>query len=91
VITIGHMAMRARLIRFGNSRGLRLPKALIESAGLSEWVDLRAEPGRLIVQAIRRPRAGWADAAKRMRAAGDDVLLDEVTPTRFDDETWKWG
>jgi antitoxin MazE len=84
------MATKARIIRIGNSRGLRLPKALIELAELSDEVELRAEPGRLIVQAVREPRVGWADAAKRMRAAGDDVLLDETTPTRFDDEEWKW-
>ena len=84
------MATRARIIRIGNSRGLRLPKALIELAELSDEVELRAQPGRLIVQAVREPRMGWADAAKRMRAAGDDVLLDEPTTTRFDDEEWKW-
>jgi len=85
------MASRTRLIRIGKSRGLRLPKALIESAGLSEEVELRVEPGRLIVQAIRAPRAGWAEAARRMHAAGDDVLLDRATATRFDRRTWKWG
>jgi antitoxin MazE len=84
------MATRTRIVRIGNSRGLRLPKALIEQAELSEEVELFAEPGRLIVQAVREARVGWADAAKRMRAAGDDQLLDEPTPTRFDDEEWKW-
>lgn len=84
------MATRTRIIRIGNSRGLRLPKALIELAELSEEVELSAEPGRLIVQAVREPRVGWADAAKRMHAAGDDALLDAPTPTRFDDEEWTW-
>ena len=84
------MATKARIIRIGNSRGLRLPKALIELAELSDEVELRAEPGRLIVQAVREPRVGWADAARRMRAAGDDALLDQPTATRFDEEEWKW-
>jgi antitoxin MazE len=84
------MATRARIVRIGNSRGLRLPKALIELAELSDEVELRAEPGRLIVEAVREPRVGWAEAAKRMRAAGDDVLLDEPTSTRFDHEEWQW-
>jgi antitoxin MazE len=84
------MATRTRIVRIGNSRGLRLPKSLIEQAELSDEVELRAEPGRLIVLAVREPRTGWADAAKRMRAAGDDQLLDQPTPTRFDDEEWTW-
>ena len=84
------MATRARIIRIGNSRGLRVPKALIELAELSDEVELRAEPGRLIVQAVRGPRVGWADAAKQMRAAGEDLLLDAPTASRFDDEEWTW-
>jgi antitoxin MazE len=84
------MATKARIVRIGNSRGLRLPKALIEQAELTEEVVLHAEPGRLIVQAVREPRIGWADAAKRMHAAGDDRLLDEPTATKFDEDDWKW-
>jgi antitoxin MazE len=84
------MATRTRIVKIGNSRGLRLPKALIEQAELSGEVELHAEPGRLIVQAVREVRVGWAEAAKRMHAAGDDRLLDEPTPTTFDEEDWKW-
>jgi antitoxin MazE len=84
------MTTRARLIRIGNSRGLRLPKALIEQAELSEEVELHAEPGRLIVQSVHEPRVGWADAAKRMHQKGEDHLLDPPAPTRFDEEEWTW-
>jgi len=84
------MATKTRIVRIGNSRGLRLPKALIEQAELTDEVELHAEPGRLIVQAVREARVGWAEAAKRMHAAGDDRLLDEPTPTRFEEEDWKW-
>jgi antitoxin MazE len=84
------MATKARIVRIGNSRGLRLPKAIIEQAKLSDEVELYAEPGRVIVQAVREARVGWADAAKRMHAAGDDRLLDETTATKFDAEDWTW-
>jgi antitoxin MazE len=84
------MATRTRIVRIGNSRGLRLPKALIEQAELAEDVLIRAEPGRLVVESVREPRVGWADAARQMREAGDDRLLDEPTSTRFDDEEWTW-
>jgi antitoxin MazE len=84
------MAVRTRIVRIGNSRGLRLPKALIEQAALTDDVELRVEPGRLIVQSVREPRVGWEEAAKRMHNAGDDRLLDPPTPTRFDEEEWTW-
>lgn len=82
------MATKARIIRIGNSRGIRVPRALLEQAELSDEVELQAQPGRLIVRAARRPRAGWAKAAQTMRERNDDQLLDQPTPTRFDEEDW---
>jgi antitoxin MazE len=84
------MATKTHIIRIGNSRGLRIPKSLLEQSELPEEVELRAEPGRLIVSGIRRPRAGWSEAARAMRAAGDDELLDEPTATEFDRDDWQW-
>ncbi len=83
------MSTRTRIVRIGNSRGIRIPKTLLEQAELPEEVELHAERGRLVVQAARPPRSGWAEAAKEMHARGDDRLLDEPTPTRFDKE-WEW-
>lgn len=70
--TVITMATRTRIVRIGNSRGIRIPKTLLEEAELPEEVELRAEPGRVVVEAARGARAGWADAAKRMRAHADD-------------------
>jgi antitoxin MazE len=84
------MTAKTRIVRIGNSRGIRIPKTLLDEADLSEEVELHAQPGRLIVQAVRHPRSGWANAAKRMRTRGDDALLDEATATKFDREEWKW-
>ena len=84
------MTTTTRIVRIGNSRGIRVPKLLLEQANLPEEVELRAERGRLIVSAAVRPRAGWAAAARRMRQQGDDVLLDPTTPTQFERTDWKW-
>ena len=84
------MPTRTRIVRIGNSRGIRVPRALLEQADLPEDVELQAQPGRLIVRAARRPRAGWARAAQEMRERRDDGLLDESTPTRFEQDEWTW-
>jgi antitoxin MazE len=84
------MATKTRIVRIGNSRGIRIPKTLLDEADLPEEVELHAQPGRLVVQGVRRPRSGWATAAKRMRAHGQDRLLDEETATKFDLEDWEW-
>lgn len=82
--------MKARIVRIGNSRGVRLPKPLIVEAGLSEDVELSARNGAIVISRASRPRAGWRDAARRVRETDGDRLLDEPTRTRFDDEEWEW-
>lgn len=84
------MATKTRIIRIGNSRGIRVPKVLLDQAQLPQEVEVHAEPGRLVIQGAHRPRVGWADAARAMHAKGDDRLVDEPTATRFEDEEWQW-
>jgi antitoxin MazE len=82
--------MRARLVRIGNSRGVRLPKPLIEEAGLTDEVEVRIRGGAIVIARASPPRAGWAEAARRLRQRGEDRLLEAPTPTRFDGEEWTW-
>ena len=82
--------MKARLIRIGNSRGVRLPKPVIEEAGLSGDLDIQVRDGAVVITAAARPRTGWAEAARRAGGRGDDRALDDLASTRFDDEEWRW-
>ena len=82
--------MKARLVRIGNSRGVRLPKPLIEEARLKEEVQLRVQDGAVIITSLSRPRSGWAEAARQARNQDHDRLLDELTPTEFDQGEWRW-
>jgi antitoxin MazE len=81
--------VKTRLVRIGNSRGLRLAKPLIEQMGFEDEVEMRAEDGALVIRAARPLRTGWAEAAALL-AATDDRLRDEALPTRFDVEEWEW-
>jgi antitoxin MazE len=82
--------MKARLVQIGNSRGIRLPKTLLSEAQLDDEVELKAKPGCIIIRSSRRPRAGWAEAAQKMRQRGEDRLIDSPGSTRFDREEWEW-
>ena len=82
--------MKARIVRVGNSRGVRLPKVLIMEAGLSEEVEIRVIDGAIVISRAKRPRAGWCEAARESREREEDRLLEEPTATHFDDEQWKW-
>jgi antitoxin MazE len=80
--------MRARLVRIGNSRGVRLPKAIIEQVGLEDDVELHVEGRRVVIERATRPRAGWAEAVRRLGA--EPAVLDGPTATRFDEAEWQW-
>ena len=82
--------MKTRLVRIGNSRGVRLPKAIIAQAGLTEEVELGVRDVAIIVARATSARSGWADAARQMRQRDEDRLLAPLTPTRFDEKEWEW-
>lgn len=84
------MIARTRIVQIGNSKGIRVPKVLLEHARLPDEIELQAENGRLIVRAARKPREGWAEAAKATHAGGDDEMLDPSTSSRFDEKEWRW-
>lgn len=81
--------MRARIVRIGNSQGVRLPKPLLEQAGLVDEVELRAEAGQIVIAAPRVARAGWAEAAERIQDAGED-RIGVAHRSSFDDTEWEW-
>jgi len=82
--------MKARLVRIGNSRGVRLPKVAITEAGLTDEVELRVKPGSITICSSSSPRAGWAEAARKMVERGEADKLDPDTATEFDHKEWKW-
>jgi len=83
--------LKTDLIRIGNSRGIRIPKPVIEQCGLGERVELRIENRRLVISPERRSRQGWEES---FRAAGssidDELLLESVGSSEFDLEEWQW-
>lgn len=83
------ITMKAQLIRIGNSRGLRLPKAVIDQVGLENEVELCVEGSRIVITAAAPARCGWAEAACRL-GAGSRGLLNPGSPTRFDEDEWQW-
>lgn len=84
--------MRAKIVRIGNSQGIRLPKSLLEQSGLGDEVELEVDGDQIIIRPARQPREGWGSAFERMAEAGDDTLLDgeRVVATAFDEDEWTW-
>ena len=78
--------MEISVINIGNSKGIRLPKIILEQYNISEKLELILEKGRIILKPKSIPRRGWEKSFKQMNANGDDkLLIDDV----FDDEVFE--
>lgn len=85
------ITMKTELIRIGNSRGVRIPKPLIEQVGLGDVVDLRVENDRLVLSPERRLRHGWSDAFRAaQQEKPEELLLGDIPPNAFDLKEWQW-
>jgi len=84
--------MRVSVVRIGNSRGIRIPKAVLKQCRLGSTVELEMRRDHLVVRPVDEPRAGWEDAFRQMAQERDDVLLDEesLSQTRWDATKWEW-
>lgn len=84
--------VRARIVKIGNSQGIRIPKVLLEQVGLGVEVEVEARGDELIVRSVRHPRAGWREQFALMAKRGDDQLLDPDSTglTEWDKEEWQW-
>ena len=84
--------MKTRIVRIGNSQGIRIPKPLLEQTGLRGEVEILVENNALVIRPIKQPREGWAEAFQEMTRRGEDKLLDSDVPslTSWDEEEWEW-
>jgi antitoxin MazE len=84
--------MKARIVRIGNSQGIRIPKPLIAQTGLKGEVDISVRENQLVISPAERPRANWPQAFRDMARLRDDVLLDSefMSGSRWDEEEWEW-
>ena len=83
--------MKAKIVRIGNSQGLRIPKPLLEQTGLEGEVEIRVEDQSLVISSIRDPRSDWEVVFEAMAVRGDDRLVDEAwVSTEWDEADWEW-
>ena len=84
--------MKSRIVRIGNSQGIRIPKPFLEQTGLKTEVELEVQGDQIIIRSAERPRQGWEAAFRTMAEAADDVLLDAENASRsnWDEDEWEW-
>lgn len=81
--------MLAQLVSIGNSKGIRIPSALLRQYNLTDQVELVPGKDEITIRPVRsKPRAGWDQAFSAMHAAGDDHML---IGDMLDQEDWEWS
>ena len=84
--------MKTRIVWIGNSRGIRIPKALFKQCQLGNSVELEAKNKQLIIRSLTKPRTGWKQAFEEMASRREDRLLDcRITSgSDWDKTEWSW-
>ncbi len=78
--------MKTKIIKIGNSKGLRLSKTILEKYEIDEAVELVLEKEYIMIKPIKNPREKWAQKFQQMSKNGDDnLLIDDV----FEDEDFE--
>lgn len=75
--------MQLDIIKIGNSKGIRLPLAVLKQCGMDSKVELEIKDNCIIIKPVKVPRQGWAEAFELMHKNNDDTLL---IPEEIDDE-----
>jgi antitoxin MazE len=86
------MTVKTKIVKIGNSQGIRIPKPILEQLGLTEDVELEILSDQLIIRPAHPPRYGWEEQFEAMAEAGDDQLLDRefMSSTEWDEDEWEW-
>ena len=83
--------MRAKIIRIGNSRGIRLPKPILEASGFGDEVELKVEEGRVILMRPQKhPREGWAESIAAIGPDDEDWSDWDNLSGEALEEDWTW-
>lgn len=82
--------VKARIIKIGNSQGIRLPKAWLDQLNFGDEVEIIVRPDQLVIRSPYHARQGWEQKFATMAQYGDDTLVDPVIPTQWEQEEWEW-
>ena len=84
--------MRARIVKIGNSQGIRIPKPILEQSGITKDVDIKVENNQIIIRPLLKPRTEWDKAFRKMAENEDDMLIDgdELISHSWDETEWQW-
>ena len=82
--------MQVAIRTMGNSKGVLIPKAILQQTGLQDAADLQVTNGVIEIRPLmRNAREGWAADSQRVAQAQDDTpVWPEFANLGDKDLTW---
>lgn len=85
--------MKVNLVKIGNSKGVRIPMALLEQVGLTEHAEVTVAGNAIVLKpAKRRPRENWdtaiAAAIEKHGVPDEPLLPDHLSGDADEAEAW---
>jgi antitoxin MazE len=81
--------MKTQIVTIGNSKGVRIPKILLEQSKLSGDVELEVRGESIVILPCKKPRENWDEAFKKANASDEEIIGGDVQ-NDFDEEEWEW-
>jgi antitoxin MazE len=81
--------MRVGIISVGNSKGIRIPKAILEQCSFNTEAELEVQGNALLIRPVKKVREGWEKAFQLMHERNEDALvINDALDIEM--ENWKW-
>lgn len=82
--------MLVSVVPIGNSKGIRIPKSILQQLNIEEKVELEVHNKEILIRPVtKKPREGWYEEFIKMHQIGDDrMLIDELREQ--EDFQWEW-
>ena len=82
--------MKLNIISIGNSKGIRIPKSVLDQCKFNKEADLEVENNKIVIKPIRKKaREGWDKAFQLMHERKEDALLLEDS-LDIEMKNWEW-
>jgi antitoxin MazE len=82
--------MKVNIVSIGNSKGIRIPKSILEQCNFNNEAELEVENNKIVIKPLKKKiRQGWDKAFKAMHERKEDVLLlDDSLDIEM--KNWEW-
>jgi antitoxin MazE len=82
--------MLVSIVPIGNSKGIRIPKSVLEQCNIKDKVELEVQENEIVLKPINKSvRENWAEQFKQMAENKEDILVieDNILSDSFE---WEW-